>query len=272
MQKYLLIFLLIFSQTIATAKPVLSFGIVPQQSASKLAKLWNPVLSHLSQESGVKIRFATAPNIPTFEKRLAAGEYDFAYMNPYHYVTFHEKVGYQAINKAKDKRIKGIIVTAKNTQYNALKDLNNKTLAFPAPAAFAASILTQSALTRNDVLFTPKYVLSHDSVYRAVAKGIYPAGGGVVRTFKNVSPEIAEQLHILWTSKGYTPHAIASHPRVNKEAIKKIQQAIIDMEKEEKGLKLLKSIKIKGFEKATNNDWDDVRNLHIKRLEVEEQS
>lgn len=272
MKKQLLIFLLIVSQTIAIAKPVLSFGVVPQQSASKMAKLWNPILSHLSQESGVKLRFATAPNIPTFEKRLAAGEYDFAYMNPYHYVVFHERVGYQAINKARDKHVKGIIVTAKNSKYKALKDLNNKTLAFPAPASFAASILTQSDLRRNEVLFTPKYVLSHDSVYRAVAKGIYPGGGGIMRTLKNVAPEIGEQLEILWRTEGYTPHAIASHPRVSKDAVKKIQQAIIDMEKQEKGLKLLKSIRIKGFEKANNNDWDDIRNLQIKLLEPEEQS
>lgn len=269
MNKYLLILFLLFGHTLANAELVLSFGVVPQQSASKSAKYWNPILNHLSQQSGVKLRFATAPDIPTFEKRLAEGEYDFAYMNPYHYVVFNQKIGYQAINKAKDKKIKGIIVVAKNSNYLDLKDLDHKTLAFPAPASFAASILTQTDLELNEVSFIPKYVLSHDSVYRAVAKGLYPAGGGVIRTFKNVAPDIQEQLKFLWVTKGYTPHAIASHPRVSERNTKKIQQALININKQRQGLDLLQRLKIKGFEKAHNDDWDDIRELQITRLKPE---
>jgi phosphonate transport system substrate-binding protein len=151
---------------------------------SKLASLWGPIFEHIQQKTGITVRFATAPNIPIFEKRLEAGEYDFAYMNPYHYVVFSKAPGYRALNKARDKKIKGIIVVRKDSKLNNLKDLNNNALAFPAPAAFAASILTRSAISAVGAEFTPKYVNSHDSVYCAVAKGIYPAGGGVLRTFK----------------------------------------------------------------------------------------
>lgn len=258
--------LLIITPLSAQSEQVFNFGVVPQQSASKLASLWNPILKHISQQSGVAIRFATAPDIPTFEKRLAAGEYDFAYMNPYHYTVFHKSPGYQAISKARDKRIKGIIVSAKKNNYSTLKELDKSTIAFPAPAAFAATILTQSDLAKSKVDFTPKYVSSHDSVYRAVAKGIYPAGGGVIRTFKNITPDIRDQLKMLWTTKGYTPHAIATHPRVSLSDRAKVQQAIVSMEQSEDGKNLLYNIKIKGFEKASDNDWDDIRNLQIKRL------
>ena len=56
----------------------LAFGIVPQQSASKLAGLWTPILAYLSQKTGYAIRFKTARDIPTFEQRLAAGDYQCA--------------------------------------------------------------------------------------------------------------------------------------------------------------------------------------------------
>jgi len=246
------------------AEKSLTFALVPQQSASKLAKLWTPIFEEISLKSGVKIKFATAPDIPTFEKRLAAGEYDIAYMNPYHYVVFHQSNGYQALAKARDKRIKGIIVVAKDSPISSLAELDNKTLAFPAPAAFAATILTQSDLSKAPAEFTPKYVSSHDSVYRTVAKGIYPAGGGVLRTFNNVAPEIKDKLRVLWTTKGYTPHAIATHPRVTPEQANKIQMALTQMDQTESGKALLNSIKIKGFESANNSDWDDIRELNIK--------
>lgn len=266
MKNLFIILTLLLSSSVTMAEQILRFGIVPQQSASKLAKLWTPIFSHISQQSGVKIHFSTAPNIPTFEKRLAAGEYDIAYMNPYHYVVYHEKTGYKALNKARDKSIKGIIVVAKNSNITQLKELDNTTLAFPAPAAFAASILTRSDLTDHGVKFTPKYVTSHDSVYRTVAKNIYPAGGGVVRTFKNLSPEIRDQLKILWTTKGYTPHAIAVHPRVSKADADKVQKVLSDMANNETGKRLLNNINIKGFENASNSDWDDVRKLKLKQL------
>ncbi len=259
-------FLLNFGQSVNAEQPTYTFGIVPQQSASKLARLWGPVLQRLSQDSGITLKFATAPDIPSFEQRLAAGEYDFAYMNPYHYTVFHESSGYQALAKARDKRIKGIIVIRKDSAIQQLADLDGSTLAFPAPAAFAASILTRARLQTENIQFKPKYVASHDSVYRTVAKGIYPAGGGVIRTLKNVAPEIREQLKVLWTSKGYTPHAIAHHPRVAGDTAQRLQQALVKMDSQADGAALLQAIKIKGFEAAQNEDWDDVRNLKLEEL------
>ena len=118
------------------------------------------------------------------------------------------------------------------------------------------------------ILGTNKYVSSHDSVYRTVAKGLYAAGGGIERTYNNVAPEVRDTLKILWTSQGFTPHAFASHPSVDKTAVAKLQSAMIDMYGTESGKKLLKSINFKkGVEAAENDDWDDVRALGIELLE-----
>lgn len=263
MVKFLVFICILSTSTITAAQETLSFAVVPQQSASKLAKLWTPIIEKLSLDSGLKIKFTTAPDIPTFEKRLSEGQYDIAYMNPYHYVIFNQSVGYQAISKARDKKIKGIIVTAKDKGINELADLNGSTLAFPAPAAFAATILTQATLNANNVNFKAKYVSSHDSVYLTVAKGIYPAGGGVLRTFNNVDANIRAQLKVLSTTKGYTPHAIAIHPRVKKAQLIEIQHQLSALEESQSGQTLLKSINIKGFENALDADWNDIRQLQL---------
>jgi phosphonate transport system substrate-binding protein len=268
MKKYVFFLILLFNSTYihanASSDKVLSFAIVPQQSATKLAQLWTPIINHLSEQSGLVIRFTTAPDIPTFEKRLAAGEYDIAYMNPYHYVTFNQSVGYQALAKASNKKIKGIIVTAKNSNIKNLQALQDATLAFPAPGAFAATILTQAELNTQQVNFTAKYVSSHDSVYLSVAKGIYPAGGGIMRTFNNITPEIHDQLNILWETQGYTPHAIATHPSMNIEDNNRLQQALVAMKDQPLSKALLNNINISGFISAVDADWDDIRALNIK--------
>ncbi|MEO0444096.1 MAG: PhnD/SsuA/transferrin family substrate-binding protein, partial [Pseudomonadota bacterium] len=78
---YGLIVLLTFATKLSASVPTsYSFGIVPQQSAKKLAQAWTPVLQYLSTKTGIKLQFKTAKNIPEFEKRLADGDYDFSYM------------------------------------------------------------------------------------------------------------------------------------------------------------------------------------------------
>lgn len=244
----------------------LTFGVVPQQSASKLARLWVPFLDHLGRNAGLELRFRTAPDIPEFERRLAAGEYDFAYMNPYHYTVFSREPGYRAFAKTKGKLLKGILVVRKDSPIRDPHGLAGATLAFPAPAAFAASVLTRAYLTRQGIAFTPKFVSSHDSVYLTVAKGLYRGGGGVVRTFDSLEPAVREQLRILWTTKGYTPHAFAAHPRVPAAVVNGLTAAMVAMNEVERGRALLAPLSIVGFESAEDGDWDDVRALGIDLL------
>lgn len=244
-----------------------TFGIVPQQSSKKLARLWGPVLKQLSDDSGFTLKFSTAKDIPTFEKRLADGEYDFAYMNPYHFTVYNKSPGYTALAHQRNKEIKGIVVVKKDSKLTGLEGLENKTLAFPSPAAFAATILSQAQLNKLNIDFNSKYVSSHDSVYLAVARGLLPAGGGIVRTFNNTDPVVRDKLRILWKSDGFTPHAFAAHPDVPDEVQQKVANAILGLETTERGMELLSTLNFKGIQPAENKDWDDVRELQITALE-----
>ncbi len=244
-----------------------TFGVVPQQSAKKLAQIWTPILAHISAETGHQLQFQTAKNIPTFEKRLADGAYDLAYMNPYHYTVFHKSPGYKAFARRDQQKISGIIVVHKDSSYKYLSDLDGMKLAFPSPAAFAASILTRSQLEMDNINFTPNYVSSHDSVYLTVSKNIFAAGGGVVRTYNNTDPKVKKNLRILWKTEAYTPHAFAAHPKTPENVIKDIQKSMQNLSKSEKGKALLESVKFKhGIVSAKDNDWDDVRALKIELL------
>jgi phosphonate transport system substrate-binding protein len=248
-------------------KSPLTFGIVPQQAASKLAEEWGPLLAEVSKRSGVPLVFRTAPSIPVFEERLAKGEYDFAYMNPYHYVVFHKRGNYQAFARERDRKIKGIIVVRRDSAYQRLTDLAGKTVVFPAPAAFAASILTQAEFGRANVPIEAKFVASHDSVYRAVASGLQEAGGGIQRTFEASPPEVRDSLRVLAETSPFTPHAFAVSPRVPADTTAKVLAAMQSLADDEEGQRLLSPLAFKGFGAANDKDWDDIRALDIRLLE-----
>jgi len=257
----------LFSKIVFAQSPdsrIYTFGVVPQQASVKLARLWVPVIQHLSRETGLNIEFATAPTIPEFEERLAAGAYDFAYMNPYHFILFNEQLGYTAISRQNNHVIHGIIVVSSDLGIESLEELAGKNIAFPAPNAFAATLITRAFLDKMAPGYTATFVKSHDSVYQSVANGLFSAGGGIIRTLNEASPELQRSLEVLWMSPGYTSHAFAAHPGVPESIRAAVQKGLTMMSSSEEGVSLLRTLGMNGLQAAIDSDWDDVRALGIK--------
>ena len=253
--------LTLLSHSVA-AEEIYTFGIVPQTSASQTAKDWTPILKYLEDRTGKKFRFATTRSVPLFSQRVAEEKYDFAYMNPTDYVKYQDKDRYHAIARARNFKLKGVIVVRKDSSIEKLDELNNKELAVPAHA-FAADTLARAALHENGTAVKISSMAAPDAVYRAVAQGRSTAGGGMMRTFNNTAPEIREQLRVLWTSEGYTPQAFAAHARVPKEVVQAVQEALIDLDQDPIAKKYLKTIAPEGLDYARDMDWDDTRKLDI---------
>lgn len=244
----------------------LTVGIVPQQSASELARLWIPVLGALSERSGLALRFATAPDIPAFEKRLAASAYDVAYMNPYHYSVFAQKPGYVAFAKEKGRRLRGLVVVRKDSMVKDMKELAGQQIAFPAPASFAATVLVRAEFERTGVPIQPVFVKSHESVYLNVVQHQFEAGGGITRTLEGMEPAVRSELRVLWQTKDYTPHAFAAHPRVAAADLQALKAAMLTADSDPKARSGLEGIGFKGFDAAQDAEWNDVRALGIDTL------
>lgn len=255
------------AQTASAKTDTLVFGVVPQQSASRLAQVWVPFLRHVSKKAGVAIAFATAKDIPTFEACLERSTYDLAYMNPYHYTEFHDAPGYVAFARQSGKQLKGLVVARKDSDVTTLHDLAGQTVAFPSPAAFGASVIPRAEMRSAGIAIQPRYVKSHDSVYRAVAAGLMPAGGGVGRTFSNIGKAIRDQLKVIYETKEYTPHAFAAHPRVPRQIVEAVRTAMTGIKQSNPAL--LKPLGMKGFEPAEDKDWNDVRSLNLTKKQTE---
>lgn len=242
----------------------LRFGVVPQGTPSELLAKWGPVLAWLSDKSGVPLVFETANDIQIFEQRVAASAYDIAYMNPNDFIVFNRKPGYKALARNKGELIQGILVVRADSPIKTMADLQGATIAFPAPGSFAATIVVEDQLNKAGVTFQESFVKSHNSVYRAVAKGLYPAGGGVPHTLNMMEPEIRDSLRIIWYSQKFTPHAIATRPDVSEAVRQRLWKAMALMTDDSEGRVLLEKIGFAGFEKSKDSDWNDVRQLNMR--------
>lgn len=249
------------------AEKVLSFGIPPQQSPTELTKRWTPVLQYLSEKSGLTLQLKTAKDIPTYQQQIMDGQYDIAYMSPNSYVAANKARGYRAFAKEKEGKAVAMIIARKDGPIKSLAQLNGQTLAFPSNTAFMATILPMKYLEAQNISVTTQYVVSIDSVYRSVAKGLLVAGGGEARTFGALDAEIRDQLSVLWQSDALPPFPFFAHPRLSAANVGKLQKAMIEMGHDEHGLALLKVVNIKALDKANDADYNAVRKLNLP-LEV----
>lgn len=236
-------------------------GIVPQHKAVDLATRWVPLLKYLSARTGLRLEFRTARDIPTFERQLLQGEYDFAYMNPFHYVMLQKKAGYHALVRERDRGLRGIIVVRADANHKHLRELEGQVLAFPAPAAFAASLVTRAHLRAEGIRITPRFVVSHDSVYHGVANGLFVAGGGIPETLDQMEPRIRSQLRVLWTSTEYTPHAFAAHRRLAPDVVAAVRQAMIEINRDPEGARRLAATGLGTLTQTSDSEYERIRRL-----------
>ena len=245
----------------ASAKGVVIFGVVPQQAADKLALIWKPFLTYLSEKTGRTIKFESAPDIESFDKRTANGEFDLVYMNPMYYTEVHASVGYQVFAKEKDTQLKGMLVVQKNSSYQKLEDLAGKTVVFPGPIAFAATVLPLLEFKAKGISVTPVYIGSHEGVYNDVARGMHAAGGGVAKTLAQTDTVVRDELRVLWSSDTYTPHPFAAHPRVDHALVEQLAKIMFDLDQDEHGKKLLKELRFRGFVAAQDIEYEKLKTL-----------
>jgi phosphonate transport system substrate-binding protein len=185
-------------------------------------------------------------------------------MNPYHFVIANKKQGFKALVRS-SKLIQGILVSKSKDKIENLKSINGMSFLFPAPKAFAATLLTKYELKSKynldvDKDATVKYVNSHDSVYKGVSRDVGEYGGGIVRTYKNlVDKTTKDTISIVYKTDKYPSHPIGINSNISPKVEQKLIKALHSLSTD-----TLKRLNIPKVIDTTNSEYDVVKDLAIK--------
>ncbi len=222
-----------------------SIGIVPQFETGKLVSIWSPIIQEIEQRAGIELTLVGSSRIPEFESSFTRGDFDFAYMNPYHSLIAFKQQGYQPLIRDGGSELFGVLVVKKDSPYQSPSDLSGKTIAFPAPNALGASLLMRADLdTKFNLEFNSEFVNTHASAYFNAVLGETDAAGGVMGTFQGLEPVIKDHLRIIYETTRLPTHPLVAHPRVPKEIAERVQQAILDLAATQEGQELLAKVPI----------------------------
>jgi phosphonate transport system substrate-binding protein len=267
----LLILLLAFTCTTQAAPQSYSFGVVPQYDQRRLVAIWQPILDELTRRTGLQFTLTGVPQTAEFEKRFLAGQYDFAYMNPYHAALAARRQNYQMLVRDQEQVLCGLIVVRRDSPLHSPYDLAGKTVAFPSPNAIGASLLVRADLTRLfHVHITPRYVHTHTSVYLQVAQGLVEAGGGAPSTLAGQPESVRKRLRVIHTTTRVPSHPVMAHPRVPIATQNKVRQAFLDMGATRTGQALLARVPIQRIGTASAQDYALVEQLGLEEFYVDD--
>ena len=244
-----------------------SFGVVPQFEARHLAAIWQPILEELGARTGYRFDLVGSPRIPAFEASFLAGEFDFAYMNPYHAMLAAEGQGYVPLVRDGAGRLRGILVVRDDSPYRDVADLEGRRIAFPSPNALGASLLMRADLASlYGLAFEPVFVQTHSSVYLNVALGQMAAGGGISKTLDQQPPAVRDALRTLYETREMAPHPVTAHPRVPAAVREAVRGALLALGRTEAGAALLAQIPIQEIATATAGDYAELGEWGLETL------
>lgn len=262
--------LLLLCAVSVSADNVFTLGIVPQYKAKKIHQAWQPLIDEIQIRTGIQLEILSKPSISEFEVALKSGEFDFAYINPYHMLIANNSQGYQPLVRDIGRSLQGVLVVSAKSEITDIKELDNQRIAFPSANALGASLLIRQELDDDfDIIINPVFVKTHDSVYLNVVLNQTAAGGGVEKTLDKQNKKVRDKLRVLYRTGKVASHPIAVHPRVPESISNKILDALLSLGEDDTGRKLLARIPIEKIGKASLSDYTPLVEKRLKRYTTE---
>lgn len=247
----------------------LTFSPVPQLPVPTMFAYWAPVLEAVGKHSRQCFDLVIKPTIPDFEKYLLKGTPDMAYVNPYHAVMAYKAKQYQPFLADGSSLLTGILVAKNDSPIKQLSDLQGQRVDFPAPNAFAASLLLRAHFAQLNIRIRPNYVKTHSNVYRGVLIGEAAGGGGVNKTLDAEPMEIRQKLRVMYETPGYRSHPVIASPKISLATKEQIFQGFLALTKTEQGRALLENVQLKEpIPVSYQKDYRPLERLNLDKLVV----
>ena len=250
-----------------SSSKVFTVGVVPQYDVRRIHAVWRPILDEMEKRTGFTFVLRGAATIPAFERDLAVGEFDIAYVNPYQVVRVGERQGYQPLLRdATD--LYGILVVPSNSSIQSVLELKDQAVAFPAPNALGATLLMRAELfDRFGIEVVPKYVQSHSSVYLNVALQETIAGGGVQKTLNQQSEELQGALRVLYKTETVPSHPLVVHPHVPVSIQSQLSKVMLELGQEPHGRELFSLVPITELRPAFTKEYLRLGEMGLERFQ-----
>jgi len=253
----------ILAPGIEAAEEPLTLGVFPRRNYAETARLFGPMVDHLSERLGRKVNLVTSRNFDTFWKAVKEQRYDIVHYNQYHYIRSAQS--YQVIAHIEElgkSTISGVIYVRKDSGITHIGQLRGRTVMFgggeDAMISYIANrhLFLQAGVRKNEInpLFAvnPPNAILALSRHQAAAAG---AGDGVLELPAVKSAINTDELTALAMSEPLLQLPIAVRRDMPSSLRASIQSILVDLKNNESGRRVLNNAFMTGIGLAEDKDY-----------------
>lgn len=248
---------------------VVRFGLTAVVIRENL-RFFDHLANYLESRINRPIEFVRTRTYREIMEKLRDGELDFAWICGYPYVVKRDpeylKLMVVPVYNG-FPMYRSYIIVPHDSPYREFNDLKGKVFAFSDPDSnsgylYPRHLLFQQGQTPESFFRQTIFTYNHAETVEAVAAKV--ADGGAVDSYvweqlNRTQPKLAEKTKVIGRSGLFGFPPVVAQVKVDADLYRLMEQALLEMNKVEKGRSLLNDLGLDGFDAASPSLFDGIR-------------
>ncbi len=259
----------------------LQIGLTPEHNIFRQVRRYEPLADYLSKKTGIRVSLKVLTYRGNVIDNFRSLKLDGAFFGSFGYLLAHANPGVEALVRPEypdgTSSYHGVLFVRKDSGIRTVRQMKGKRLALVARATTAGYLFPMIFLKRAGVR-TPEtffrevyYAGAHEGTIDDVLDGKADVGvskNTVYDRFAAGNPRIGRELVILGTSDDVPENALALRRDIDESVKTKIVDALIGMNGDPEGAKVLKAFGARRFIVTTDADYAPVR-AYTRELRID---
>ncbi len=218
-----------------------NFSPVNQWDIKLTAAYWNPIISYVSEKSGVKLNLKIGRTSADTTSYVLANEVEFVFSN-HLFSPEREQLGWKVFARRNTPTLQGQIVVPADSPITDITQLKGQEMAFAGPEAFIVYKVPYAYLLSKSVDVKVVFAGNQNASFAQLFSGKVAASGGNSQLVDGYSRREGKKFRVLWSSEPFQDLALMASGRVPEKDVKAVAAAFITMSKDPKGLEILHQV------------------------------
>jgi phosphonate transport system substrate-binding protein len=215
-----------------------NFSPVNQYGIQLTAAYWNPIISYVSEKSGVKLNLKIGRTSADTTSYVLAKEVEFVFSN-HLFSPEREKLGWKVFGRRQTPTLHGEIVVPEDSPITDLGQLNGKEVVFAGPEAFIVYKVPYAHLLSLKIDAKAVFAGNQDAAFAQLFSGKALAAGANSQLQEGYARRENKKFRVLWSSEPYQDLALMASGKVPDKDVTAVAQAFFQMHKDPVGKDIL---------------------------------
>ncbi len=248
----------------------LLIGLIPEQSLFKQMDRYEPLARYLSRKTGVAVELTILPRYGNIISNFVSAGLDGAFFGSFTYTLAHAKLGVEVLVRPEDiegvSTYHGLLFVRRDSGITNADQMAGKRFAFVDKATTAGYLLPLAYFQRSGkdyrtLLREFYFTGTHEDAIYDVLNGKADIGAAKNTVFNRLARSdrrLREELLVLAESPEVPENALAVRKDLDRPLRAQLQDALLAMDGDPEGAKVLKTFGARRFILTRNSDYGAV--------------